>query len=202
MSLKTSNSLENLRIGIAITGSFCTFASAFQQISALKEAGATLYPIVSDHAASIDSRFGKAADQMQKITDICGRSPVTTIAQAEPFGPSIPLDIMVILPCTGNTIGKLSHAITDTPVLMAAKAHLRNQRPLVLAMASNDALGFNLQNIGILMNSKNIYFVPFGQDDPVKKPNSMISHLDRLHDTILQALNGTQLQPVIVSPFS
>ena len=202
MSLNPSNPFSNLQLGIAITGSFCTFSSCFVQLKKLKEAGATLYPIISDHAATINSRFGKADEQLKQIAEICEKPPVQTIEGAEPFGPKIHLDAMIILPCTGNTIGKLAHAITDTPVLMAAKAHLRNQRPLILFLSSNDALGLNMQNIGVLMNSKNIYFVPFGQDDYNKKPNSMISHLDLIEDTIVAALHGQQLQPVIVSPFA
>lgn len=200
MSHNLSNSLSNLHIGIGITGSFCTFASCFEQFQKMKEAGATLYPIVSNNAASINSRFGTAEEHLKLISEICEKQPVQTIEGAEPFGPKIHLDAMIILPCTGNTIGKLAHAITDTPVLMAAKAHLRNQRPLVLFLASNDALGMNMQNIGLLMNTKNVYFVPFGQDDYSSKPNSMISHFSFINATIQAAIKGQQLQPVVLGP--
>ena len=202
MSRNPYSPLAGLKIGIGMTGSFCTFSNCFDQLTLLKEAGAELFPIVSTHAATICSRFGTAAEHLDRITEICHKQPITSIEGAEPFGPKVALDLMVILPCTGNTLAKLAHAITDTPVLMAAKAHIRNQRPLILALSSNDALGLNLSNIGILLNSKNIYFVPFGQDDYKKKPNSMIAHLQYLPETMLSALNGKQIEPILISPFS
>jgi dipicolinate synthase subunit B len=202
MPATTVNRLEGLKIGVAITGSFCTFSKLLEQLEQLKACGADLYPILSYHAATLDSRFGTAAEHRERIEAIANRPAITTIPEAEPFGPKLKMDVMVILPCTGNTLSKLANAITDTPVLMAAKAHLRNNRPLILAIASNDALGLSMKHLGLLMNAKNIYFVPYGQDDYETKPNSMIAHVDLLCDTIVNALDGRQLQPVIQSPFA
>uniref|UniRef100_UPI003AB3E316 dipicolinate synthase subunit B n=1 Tax=Blautia sp. TaxID=1955243 RepID=UPI003AB3E316 len=153
--------------------------------------------IFSDAAKSIDSRFGNAEDFVAKARSITGKVPMLTIPQAEPIGPKSLLDILVILPCTGNTIAKLANGITDTPALMAAKAHLRNDKPLLISISTNDALGMNMKNIGLLLNAKNIYFVPFGQDNPEKKPNSMIARTELLIPSIEAALNGKQYQPVI-----
>ncbi|MCI8365942.1 MAG: dipicolinate synthase subunit B [Eubacterium sp.] len=192
--------LSNKNIGIAITGSYCTYEKVFQELQKLADTGANLYPIFSDHAASTDSRFGKCADFLKRAEEITGKKPITTIPDAEPIGPGALFDLLVIAPCTGNTLSKLANGISDTPVLMAAKAHLRNNRPLVVALSTNDALGMNLKNIGILLNTKNIYFIPFGQDNYKAKPNSMIAHMELLTDTISQALNSCQLQPVIQGP--
>ena len=194
-------SLENVKIGIAFTGSFCTYNSVFPELEKLADKGAYIQTIFSNTSQSIDSRFGEARNFLERAKDITGNDPILTIEGAEPIGPKALLDILVILPCTGNTLAKLSHGITDSPVLMAAKAHLRNDRPLVLSLSTNDALGMNLKNIGLVLNVKNIYFVPFGQDDPIKKPNSMIAHTSLLVPTLEQALHGKQLQPVIQSPF-
>ncbi|MBQ6888417.1 MAG: dipicolinate synthase subunit B [Lachnospiraceae bacterium] len=194
-------SLENVKIGIAFTGSFCTYNSVFPELEKLADKGAYIQTIFSNTSQSIDSRFGEARNFLERAKDITGNDPILTIEDAEPIGPKALLDILVILPCTGNTLAKLSHGITDSPVLMAAKAHLRNDRPLVLSLSTNDALGMNLKNIGLVLNVKNIYFVPFGQDDPIKKPNSMIAHTSLLVPTLEQALHGKQLQPVIQSPF-
>lgn len=194
-------SLENVKIGVAFTGSFCTYNSIFPELEKLAADGAYIQTIFSDSAQTIDSRFGKAKDFLARAKSITGNDPILSIETAEPIGPNGLLDIMVILPCTGNTLAKLSNGITDSPVLMAAKAHLRNDRPLVLSLSTNDALGMNLKNIGMVLNVKNIYFVPFGQDDPLKKPNSMIAHTFLLLPTLEQALLGKQLQPVIQSPF-
>ena len=196
-----SNPLSGKKIGVAITGSFCTFTKLYEQLTVLNEAGADLYPVISYHVGSLDSRFGTATEHAAKIEELTGKKPITTIPEAEPFGPKIKLDAMVIIPCTGNTLSKLANAITDTPVLMAAKAHLRNGRPLILSIASNDALGLSMKQLGLLMNAKNIYFVPYGQDDYKAKPNSMIAHVEQLSDTIEAALEGRQLQPVPKSPF-
>lgn len=201
MSLNPSNPLAGKKIGIAITGSFCTFQKLYEELTHLKELGADLYPVFSYHVATLDSRFGTAEEHRKIIEDITGKKIIDTIPGAEPFGPKMKMDAMVILPCTGNTLSKLANAITDTPVLMAVKAHLRNNRPLILSISSNDALGLNMKHLGLLMNSKNIYFVPYGQDDYEKKPNSLIAHVELLSDTILAALNGNQLQPVLKSPF-
>lgn len=195
-----SMNFSNKNIGVAITGSYCTYEKVFQELQRLAETGANLYPIFSDHASVTDSRFGKSKDFLKRAEEISGRKPITTIPDAEPIGPNALFDILVIAPCTGNTLSKLANGISDTPVLMAAKAHLRNNRPLVVALSTNDALGMNLKNIGILLNTKNIYFIPFGQDNYKSKPNSMIAHIELLTDTIEQALESKQLQPVIQGP--
>ena len=186
--------IEGKKIGIALTGSFCTYKKSFLQIEKLKEHNCDIYTIFSEKSASINSRFGNAADFIDDAIKITERAPILTIEDAEPIGPKAYLDALAILPCTGNTAAKLCNGIVDSPVLMAAKAHLRNQKPLVI--------GMNMKNIGMLMNTKNIYFVPFGQDDPVKKPNSLVAHIDMLIPTIEHALAGNQLQPVVISPFS
>ncbi len=195
-------SFEDVKIGIAFTGSFCTYNKIFPELEKLAEKGAYIQTIFSTAAQTIDSRFGEASEFLDRAKSITGHDPILSIEGAEPIGPKGLLDILVILPCTGNTLAKLSHGITDSPVLMAAKAHLRNDKPLVLSLSTNDALGMNLKNIGLVLNVKNIYFVPFGQDDPVKKPNSMVAHTELLLPTLEQAMVGRQLQPVIQSPFS
>lgn len=191
---------SNIKIGIGMTGSYCTYESIFKAIINLKECGADLLTIFSEKAASTDSRFGTCSDFLSKAKEITGKTPITTIPAAEPIGPKSLVDILIIAPCTGNTLSKLANGISDTPVLMAAKSHLRNNKPLVIFLSTNDALGMNLKNIGILLNTKNIYFVPFGQDNYEKKPNSMIAYTDLIPDTIVEALNYRQIQPVIVSP--
>lgn len=187
-----------MKIGVAITGSFCTYEKAFPQLEKLSEQGAIVQTIFSNAAKGMDTRFGKASDFLKKAEEITGNAPMLTICEAEPIGPKGLFDILVLLPCTGNTIAKLSCGITDTPALMAAKAHLRNNRPLLISVSTNDALGMNMKNIGLLMNTKNIYFVPFGQDDPVKKPNSMTGRTEYLIPAIEAALKGVQYQPVIL----
>lgn len=188
-------------VGFAITGSFCTFDKITTVIEQLVEDGAHVIPIFSVSAQTLDTRFGQAQEFVKQIEKLTGHDPILTIAEAEPIGPKGYLDVLVIAPCTGNTMAKLCNGITDTPVLMAAKAHLRNEKPLVISMSTNDALGMNLKNIGMLMNMKNIYFVPFGQDNHIKKPNSMIAHVELLGETIEEALDGRQLQPLVRSPF-
>lgn len=190
-------SLSGKKIGVAITGSFCTYEKVFEELQKLTEEGAFVQTIFSDAAKSIDSRFGKAEDFIKKAEKITGNPPIMTISDAEPIGPGSLLDILVILPCTGNTIAKLANGITDTPVLMAAKAHLRNNKPLLISVSTNDALGMNMKNIGLLLNAKNIYFIPFGQDNPHKKPNSMVAHTNLLLPSLKAALEGRQYQPVI-----
>lgn len=189
--------IDGKRVGVALTGSFCTFSKIFPQLQALVDAGAEVTTIFSDAAGTIDSRFGEAADFLKTAEEITGKKPVLTIAGAEPIGPKSLLDILVIFPCTGNTAAKLANGITDTPVLMAAKAHLRNEKPLVVSLSTNDGLGMNMKNIGLLLNAKNVYFVPFGQDDPVKKPNSLTAHTGMLIPTLELALEGKQIQPVL-----
>ena len=190
--------IKGLKVGMAFTGSFCTFKTILSVIENMAEAGAELYPVFSDHVMNMDTRFNQAAEFIEKVEAIAGRKGIKTIQEAEPVGPSKKFDVMVIAPCTGNTMAKLAAGITDTPVLMAAKAHLRNERPLILAVSTNDALGINLKNIGTLINCKNIYFVPFGQDDCVKKPKSLVAHMNLIPDTIITATQGKQIQPVIV----
>ena len=190
-------SLHTKKIGVALTGSFCTYSQVFPQIENLVGEGADVQTIFSSAAQTINSRFGKAEDFLKKAETITKKVPILKIEDAEPIGPKALLDILIILPCTGNTLAKLANGITDTPVLMAAKAHLRNNRPVLLSISTNDALGINMKNIGLLLNSKNIYFVPFGQDSPQKKPNSLVADTSRLLEAVKSALNGRQLQPII-----
>lgn len=190
-------SLKGKNIGIAITGSFCTYEKTFTQMESLVRQGASVRTIFSNSAASLDSRFGSSDKFLKLATDITGYPPILTIPDAEPIGPGKMFDILVLLPCTGNTIAKLANGITDTPALMAAKAHLRNNMPLLISLSTNDALGMNMKNIGILMNTKHIFFIPFAQDNPGKKPNSMISRTELLIPSIEAALEGRQIQPVI-----
>lgn len=188
---------EKIRLGFAVCGSFCTFKRVLDELEKLaKEYDIT--PIMSSGAAFTDTRFGKAEDLRRRITEICGKEPITTIAGAEPIGPQALLDVLVIEPCTGNTLGKLANGITDTAVTMAAKAHLRNGRPVVLAVSTNDALGASARNIGTLMNAKNIYFVPMRQDAPQGKPASVVANFAKTGAAIKAALEGKQVQPVLV----
>lgn len=190
--------LSGCNIGFGITGSFCTFDKIKTQIKVLKDEGANITPVYSFNAYNLDNRFVSAGKFVSEINEIAGNDDIHTIQQAEPVGPKKLFDVMVIAPCTGNTAAKLCNGIIDSPVLMAAKAHMRNNRPLVIAISTNDALGINFRTIGGLMVMKNIFFVPFGQDDYVKKPNSMVADLSKLTDTIVEALSYKQLQPVIV----
>ena len=190
--------LKGKKIGVALTGSFCTYKKVFQELEKLAEEGAQIQTIFSDAAQSIDSRFGNAEDFVKEAQRITGRKPMLTISEAEPIGPGSLLDLLILFPCTGNTIAKLANGITDTPALMAAKAHLRNEKPLLLSISTNDALGMNMKNIGLLLNAKHIYFIPFGQDNPQKKPNSMIAHTELLIPAAKAALEGKQYQPLIL----
>lgn len=190
-------SLKGKKIGVAFTGSFCTYRQAFEALRELVAEGAEVQTIFSDVSQSVNSRFGCADDFLAEAEQITGKRPIRTISQAEPIGPGSLLDLLVILPCTGNTMAKLANGITDSPVLMAAKAHLRNEKPLVLSISTNDALSMNMKNIGLLLNAKHIYFVPFGQDNPVKKPNSMVAHTEFLVPVVQAALEGRQYQPII-----
>jgi len=192
--------MEQLSVGFAFCGSFCTMARAIEGLERLAERYSDLYPIVSETVAATDTRFGNAHDFMREMERICDRRVISTVAAAEPIGPQKLLDILVICPCTGNTIGKLANGITDTAVTMAAKAHLRNGRPVVVAMASNDGLSGAMRNIGTLMGRKNFFFVPFGQDDPMGKPHSLVADFKQLEQTMEWALAGKQLQPVLLSP--
>lgn len=189
--------LKGKRIGVGLTGSFCTYEKAFVQLGKLKEEGAEIVTIFSNTSQNTDSRFGTSEEFMKQAEEITGNRPLRTISQAEPIGPKNLLDLLIILPCTGNTAAKLANGITDSPVLMAAKAHLRNEKPLLISISTNDALGMNMKNIGILMNVKHIFFVPFGQDDPEKKPNSMTARTQMLIPAAEMALEERQYQPVI-----
>lgn len=191
-------SIEGLKIGFALTGSSCTFSKVFPIIKDLAKKGADIYPIMSHAAESFDTRFGTAEEWKNKLKEITGMELINTIIEAEPVGPKLKLDVLVVAPCTGNTAAKIANAITDTSVTMACKAQLRNQRPLVLALATNDGLGANAKNIGLLLNTKNIYFVPFGQDDAINKPNSLVAKFDKIEETIEAAILGKQFQPLLV----
>lgn len=186
-----------MNIGFAMCGSFCTYAQVFPAMEAVASIH-TVTPIFSHSAYTIDSRFGTAQEHFAKAAEICGAEPLHTIAQVEPIGPKKLLDALVIAPCTGNTLAKLAHSIADGPVTMAAKSHLRNGRPVLLAVSTNDALAGAAENIGKLMGRKHYYFVPFGQDDPEKKPTSMVADFSRLLPALEAALEGWQLQPMLI----
>ncbi|OEF98658.1 dipicolinate synthase subunit B [Desulfuribacillus alkaliarsenatis] len=189
-------------IGFAFTGSHCTFAKIMPILKELKNRGAEVIPIITESVKDTDTRFGKAADWIKEIEQITNNKCISTIVDAEPVGPKALLDVLVIAPCSGNTIGKLANAITDTAVLMATKAQLRNQRPVVIAVSTNDGLGLNGVNIGRLCAIKNIFMVPFGQDDPINKENSIVADMSMIIPTIEKALEYKQIQPVIVEVFS
>ena len=187
-----------MTIGFAICGSFCTFKTIFEEIKKLKNMGYDIVPIMSENSYNLDTRFGDAAHWRELFRDITGKTIIHTIPQAEPIGPKKLLDALVIAPCTGNTLAKLSSGVTDTCVTLAAKAHLRNGRPLLIAPSTNDALSNAGKNIGSLLNYKNIYFVPFGQDDCISKPNSLVCDMEMIPDTISMALRAKQIQPVLL----
>ncbi len=191
--------LKGVNIGYAVTGSFCTFAKTIPQIEKLVNEGANVIPIISESVNNYDTRFYKADEFKNTLQSITGKQPISSIVDAEPIGPKALLDILVIAPCTGNTISKIANAITDTSVTMACKAHLRNMRPVVIAVSTNDGLGANAKNIGILLNMKNIYMVPFGQDDPIKKCTSLVADFDQILPTILNAQQHSQIQPMILA---
>ncbi len=185
-------------IGFAICGSFCTFKTVFEEIKNLKKLGYKIVPIMSENSYSLDTRFGDAAHWREQFREITGNAIIHTIPQAEPIGPKKLLDALVIAPCTGNTLAKLSSGVTDTCVTLAAKAHLRNGRPVIIAPSTNDALSNAGKNIGSLLNYKNIYFVPFGQDSCKGKPTSMVADFSLIPEALECALNGEQLQPIII----
>lgn len=187
-----------MNIGFAMCGSFCTFSKVFEAMQ--KVAGShRVTPIFSQNVCQIDSRFGTAEAHWERACSICGREPLCTIAQVEPIGPKKLLDALVVAPCTGNTLAKLAHSLADTPVTMAVKSHLRNGRPVIIAVSTNDALAGAAENIGRLMGRKHYYFVPFGQDDPKEKPTSMVADFTLLLPTLEAALEGRQLQPVLIN---
>jgi len=188
---------ENLTVGFAVTGSFCTLKKTVAHIRDLTENGADVIPIMSEITYNTDTRFGKAEDFISEIKSITGNEIITSIKGAEPIGPKNILDALIIAPCTGNTLSKIALGMTDSCVAMAAKANLRNENPLVIAVSTNDGLGASAQNIAHLMNAKNVYFVPFGQDDAVKKPNSLVADMSKIADTLNFALSGRQIQPIL-----
>ena len=191
-------SLKNVKIGFALTGSFCTFSKTLEQIENLAHLGAELIPIMSYNSYNLDTKFGTALEHINKIKEITKKDIIHTIQEAEPIGPKKMTDIMIIAPCSGNTIAKLANGVTDTPVVMAAKSHLRNQRPLVIAISTNDALSGSAENIGKLLNRKHYYFVPFRQDNPITKPNSLVFDSKYIVETLERALELEQIQPIIL----
>ena len=190
--------LAGKKIGYAICGSFCTFKKSFEEIERLIDLGAKVTPIMSFNAFNIDTRFGTAEENNKKLEKICGNKIISTIEGAEPIGPTKMFDILVVAPCTGNTLAKLALGIIDTPVTMAVKSHIRNSRPVVIAVSTNDALSGSAKNIGQLENYKNYYFVPMRQDDFVNKPASIVAAYDLLAETVALALDGKQIQPIIM----
>lgn len=192
-----SEIFKGLRIGFAMTGSFCTFAKSFEQAELLMKNGAKLLPIMSEHASATDTRFGTAAENIRKLSEITGKEVICSIEEAEAIGPKDLTDIMAVVPCTSNTAAKLASSITDTTVTMAVKSHLRQGKPVVLAIASNDSLMGSAKNLGELFNRKNYYFVPMIQDDWIKKPASLVAEFSMLPDAIQAALKGIQLRPII-----
>lgn len=189
--------MKKTSIGFAMTGSFCTFERVLKQMEALVRRGYEVLPVLSFNAGTLDTRFMTAEHLRARIVEITGNEPIDTLAGAEPIGPKKMTDVFLIAPATGNSLAKLAAGIYDTPVLLGAKSHLRNDRPLVLAVSTNDGLGAAAQNIGRLLNVRNIYFVPFGQDDPVKKPRSLVADFSQIPRTIAAALSGVQMQPIL-----
>ena len=190
--------LKDIRIGFGITGSFCTFSKIEPVLISLINEGAKVLPIMSFNSYTTDTRFGKAKDFIDKFEEITENKIIASIPEAEPIGPKNLIDLMLIYPCTGNTLAKLTNAITDTPVLMATKSHLRNQKPVLLGISTNDGLGNNAKNIGALLNTKNIFFVPFGQDDFAKKPNSLVCDSTKIVESVVLALENKQIQPILL----
>lgn len=188
--------MSGITFGFALCGSYCTFRRVIDEMRRIAEQGYRIIPIMSENARSIDTRFGRAEDFVWEVEDICGNQIIKSIVEAEPIGPKKMVDLMIVAPCTGNTLGKLANGITDTTVTMAVKSSLRIGMPIVLAPATNDALAASAQNIGRLMNAKNIYFVPMKQDSPDKKPSSLVSDFTQILPTALAALEGKQLEPV------
>lgn len=190
--------VNNKKIGVAITGSFCTVQDVIIEFERLVFLGADIIPILSNSVATTNSRFGRAEDFRKRVELITGKECIETIAEAEPLGPNKTLDLVLVAPCTGNTMGKIANGITDTSVTMAVKAHLRNQKPVVLAIATNDGLAAGAKNLGVLLNTKNVYFVPFGQDDSENKPTSLVARFGLIVPAIEHALDGKQIEPILV----
>ena len=191
--------MGDARVGFALTGSFCTLEKAIRAMEETAREYPNMVPILSETTGATDTRFGRAADFRQAAEEICGHGAVESVREAEPIGPKQLLDVLVIAPCTGNTLAKLANGIADTSVTMAAKAMWRNGRPVVLAVSTNDGLGASAKNIGALLEKKYVYFVPYGQDDPEKKPTSLVADFTRIPDTIDAAIEGRQLQPLLLA---
>jgi dipicolinate synthase subunit B len=189
--------LDGLTMGFAFTGSFCTLKETLPVLEELIKEGVDVYPIVSFNVKKLDTRFGKAKDFEDKLEALTGKKPIDGIVEAEPIGPKSFLDVLVVAPCTGNTLSKIANGITDTPVTMAVKAQIRNQKPVVISVSTNDGLGASMRNLGVLQNTKNIYIVPYYQDSPIDKPNSIVSSLSELKTTVIDALRGGQTQPLL-----
>ena len=190
--------MSSFTFGFAMCGSFCTFSKVIEQMRHIADEGYKLRPIMSQNAYTTDTRFGKADDFVWEVEDICGNKIIKNIVEAEPIGPKKMVDLMIVAPCTGNTLAKLANGITDTSVTMAVKSNLRTSRPVLLAIATNDALAVSAQNIGKLLNTKNIYFVPMEQDDPEKKPSSVVANFSLILPAALAELEGKQLQPIFI----
>ena len=190
--------MEHVRVGFAFCGSFCTWGAAMAALEQVAGRYGDVTPIVSETGAATDTRFGNAHDFMREMQRICDKRPIDSIQGAEPIGPKKLLDVLVICPCTGNTLAKLAAGVTDSTVTMAAKAHLRNRRPLVIAVATNDGLAASARNIGVLLDKKNVYFVPFRQDDPAGKPTSLVADFGLVPETVEAAMAGRQVQPVLL----
>ncbi len=190
---------EALRIGWCLTGSFCTFERAYTQMRRAVAGGMDVTPILSFHASATDTRFGSAAQWHERFRELTGKEPLSDLVAVEPIGPKGYFDVLVVAPCTGTTLGKLANGISDTPVTLAVKSHLRRSRPVVIGVSTNDALGASLRNIALLKNTKHLYFVPMAQDDVVAKPNSLVADFSRIEDTIACALTGLQIQPLFFS---
>lgn len=189
---------EKTILGFAVCGSHCTISRAVRQMEILRDTGYKIQPIMSSAARFTDTRFGKGEEIASKIADVCGRDIITDITSAEPLGPKTPLDMLLIAPCTGNTLAKIALGITDGAVTMAAKAHLRQDRPLVIALATNDAMSQNLKNIAALLERKSVFFVPLSQDDPISKPHSLVAKFETIPDALSAAMKGIQLRPLFI----
>lgn len=190
--------MNSTRIGFALTGSFCTFEKVFEQMQELVNRGYDVIPILSYNAGREDNRFFSPAQIHEKLEEITGKKPLTTLHEVEPLGPKKMTDVYVLAPATGNSLGKLANCIYDTPALLGAKSHLRNNRPMVIAVSTNDGLSMSAGNIGKLLSMDNFYFVPYGQDDPYNKPRSLVAHFDKIPQTIASALAGIQIQPMLL----
>ena len=189
--------MKDMTVGFALTGSYCTFSKVIPEIENIVCAGFKVIPIMSENVQTTDTRFGKASDFKSRVEEITGNKVIKSISEAEPIGPKNIIDALIIAPCTGNTLGKLANGITDTSVTMAAKATIRNENPVIIAVSTNDGLGNACRNIGTLLNYKNYFFVPFSQDDSEKKPRSLVANMTKIKDTLICALDNKQIQPII-----